>query len=516
MSATTTSTIAGDELTELRDPREAARWLASRCSGDLRSDSRRVRPGDALLAWPGGRHDARGFVAEALAAGAAAALVEAEGCEAWSFDPKRVAVVRGLKAEAGRIASAWFQEPSERLSVLAVTGTNGKTSISWWLAQSMSYLGRPCGVVGTLGVGVPPEVRSTGLTTPDALALQAAFHGFAAQGFMGCAIEASSIGLVEHRLAGTRVAVALLSNLTQDHLDYHGTMDRYWAAKRMLFDWPGLGAAVVNVDDARGRGLADELRDDATRALWTVSVAGPARLAAQGVHYAEGGLAFDLVESAGDGGDVLDRRAVRTTLIGDYNVHNVLLVVGGLRALGVSLAEATEAMRVLRPVPGRMQRLPSDPREPLVVIDYAHTPDALDKALASMRALVQARGGALWCVFGCGGDRDPVKRPMMGGVAARLADRVVLTNDNPRTESPEVIAAAVLSGVTEERRDAVQVVLDRAQAIELAVRTAGPDDVVLVAGKGHEDYQEIGRCRVPFSDEQVALAALTLRRGVIA
>lgn len=489
----------------------AAAWLAPRLRGALRTDHRQVRPGDAFLAWRGARHDARAHVPAALRAGAAACLVEAEGAPGLpGLDDPRVAALPGLERAAGEIADACLGAPSARLDVIAVTGTNGKTSTAWWVAQALAALGRRCGVVGTLGVGEPPALAATGLTTPDAVTLQAAFAGFAQAGIGACAIEASSIGLDRHRLAGTRVAVAAFTNLTRDHLDYHGTMEAYWAAKRRLFDWPGLRAAVVNVDDAHGAALAGELAAAGRPglALWTVSRRGAApwaRLQARALRQAGAGLAFDLVE---DG----QAHPVATGLLGDYNVDNLLVVAGCLRALGLPLAAVAHALGPLSPVPGRMQavRLEALGTLPEVVVDYAHTPDALEQALAALAPRAAARGGALWCVFGCGGDRDASKRPLMGAVAARGAQRVVVTSDNPRSEPPGEILRQVLAG-TAGAPARVQAVEDRRAAIALALREAAPTDLVLIAGKGHEDTQEIGGAKRPFSDTEEALRGLRLR-----
>ena len=498
-------------LSELPTPQAAAQWLGERCAGGtLRSDSRQVRRGDAFVAWPGARADGRRHVADALRAGAGACIVESEGAEAFGFDPLRVAGLRGLKARAGELADAWFAQPTARLRVLAVTGTNGKTSTAWWLAQALAACGIRCGVVGTLGTGEPPLLRDAGLTTPDPVGLQAAFAGFAGQGLDACAIEASSIGLAEGRLAGTRIAVALFTNFTQDHLDYHGDMAGYWAAKRRLFDWPGLQAAVVDVDDPQGAALAGELAAQAASrslSLWTVSKHGDASLRAHRIRHDGDGLSFEVGE-AGSG----RVHAVATALLGDYNVDNLLLVLGGLRALGIALDRAVGALPGLTPVPGRMQRVPGPARGPSVVVDYAHTPDALAKALHALRPLAAARGGALCCVFGCGGDRDPGKRAPMGAIAAQWADRVIVTSDNPRGESPQAIVEQVLAGVPAALAGKVGAEPDRRAAIARAVRQADARDVVLVAGKGHEDYQEIAGSRLPFCDADEARAALAGRQ----
>ena len=525
-------------LTSITD---TSAWLASRVppggAAVLRTDSRLVQPGDAFIAWPGYATDGRRFVAAALAAGAAACLVEADGLAAFGLDPAdhRIAALAGLKAATGPLAAAWFGQPAQALQIIAVTGTNGKSSTAWWTAQALTALGRRCGVVGTLGLGEPPRAASggeppraapggepplgdssgsllhTGLTTPDPVTLQAGFRRMADAGFAACAIEASSIGLVEQRLTGTPIAVAQFTNFTRDHLDFHGDMATYWVAKRALFDWPGLRAAVVNVDDGQGAGLAHELAA-AGLDLWTTALRAPARLRAEHLHYADGGLAFTAVEGA-------TRVPVHSRLIGDYNAENLLAVLGALRALGVPLADAAAVVPLLSPVPGRMQRVvagatgqnvPARAKLPEVVVDYAHTPDALDKALAALRPLAAARGGVLWCVFGCGGNRDTSKRPLMGAIAHRGADHVVLTSDNPRLEDPSAILQQIRAGLPADAE--LTVVVDRRAAIVQTVRQAAAADVVLIAGKGHEGFQEIAGRRLPFSDAALAGAALA-RRG---
>jgi UDP-N-acetylmuramoyl-L-alanyl-D-glutamate--2,6-diaminopimelate ligase len=487
----------------------AAQWLGARVAGRLRTDHRQVRPGDAFLAWPGYSNDARRFVGAALQSGASACLVDDHHLASFGFDDARIAAVTHLKDMVGPIAHLFLGRPSDKLQVVATTGTNGKTSTAWWTAQALTQLGRRCAVVGTLGIGEPggEGLHSSGMTTPDAVRLQQALHDFVAAGFAACAIEASSIGLQERRLAGTHIEVAMFTNLTQDHLDYHQDMAAYWKAKRALFAWPGLKAAVLNIDDEHGAQLAQTLRA-APLDLWTCSLQGPARLSAVGVHHDDGGLAFELHE--GDQGLPL-----RSALIGDFNASNLLGVVGALRALGVPLADAVRAAEALRPVPGRMQRVRIDaPGQPEVVVDYAHSPDALEKVLQTLKPVARSRGGKLWCVFGCGGNRDATKRPLMGAIATRLADHVVLTNDNPRDEAPGFILSQILAGIT--GHDEVDVIEDRHEAIAHALAEAAPADVVLLAGKGHEDTQEIAGVKRRFSDVDEAREGLSRRAGVVA
>ena len=485
----------------------AATWLASRSVVRLRTDHRQVRPGDAFLAWPGYAHDARRFVGAALQSGAAACLVDDHHLAPFGFDDARIAAVAHLKELVGPIAHLFLGKPSEMLRVIATTGTNGKTSTAWWTAQALTSLGRRCALIGTLGIGEPGSdgLQPSGMTTPDPVRLQQALHDFVAEGFAACAIEASSIGLQERRLAGTHIEVALFTNLTQDHLDYHRDMADYWKAKRALFAWPGLKAAVLNIDDPRGAELAGTLRHAALD-LWTCSTQGPARLVAHGLHHDDGGLAFELREHD----TVLP---LRSALIGDFNASNLLLVVGALRALGVALPDAVQAAARLGPVPGRMQRVRIEATGlPEVVVDYAHSPDALDKVLQTLRPVAQSRGGKLWCVFGCGGNRDAAKRPLMGAIAARRADHVVLTSDNPRDEAPQLILSQILAGVA--GHDGFDVIEDRREAIAHALAEAEAADVVLLAGKGHEDTQEVAGVKREFSDLHEAREALCRRAGV--
>lgn len=524
--------MAAAALTTFGSPLDAAAWLHRRGARRLCTDHRQVGPGDAFLAWPGHRHDARHHVGAALQAGAVACLVEAR-CEAngatdgaangaahreaaaaqATMVDSPQAALPDLKRRAGEVADAFLGAPSAALDVLAVTGTNGKTSTTWWLAQALAARGQRCAVVGTLGVGEPGGAApvATGLTTPDAVALHQAFAAMRDQGVRACAIEASSIGLAEHRLAGVRVAVAAFTNLTRDHLDYHGSMPAYGQAKRALFDAPGLRAAVVNVDDAFGASMLPGLP---AVPCWTVSSrpGTAARLRAddiaEGAQGAQGGLAFTLRE-----GELA--APVRTMLVGRFNVDNLLTVAACLRALGHPLPAVATALGALTPVPGRMQRVVVDAGVqalPELVVDYAHTPDALAQALAALAPRAHARGGRLWCVFGCGGERDASKRAPMGAAAAAGAQRVIVTSDNPRGEPPQSIIDQVLAGVPAHALGhTVRAVIDRHAAIAEAVAAADARDVVLVAGKGHETTQEIAGEKRPFSDAEEAMGALRLR-----
>jgi len=506
--------------TLMTTPEQAARWLRARVTGVLGSDSRTLRAGDGFVATPGAVVDGRNYVAQALKHGAAACLVEAQGLERFDLDDARVAAYAGLKSDAGLIASAFFDHPSRAVSVLAVTGTNGKTSTAWWLAQALNALpanaAKPCALIGTLGAGLPPPsdsaaagdsdplaaLRATGMTTPDAVALHAALHGFAQQGVRACALEASSIGIEEGRMNGLRVRVAVFTNFTQDHLDYHGSMQAYWESKRRLFYWPGLQSAVLNLDDARGAVLANSLVHEASGLeVWTTSALQAARLQAQNIAHTAAGLRFDVVENG-------QSIPLQSQVIGAYNVNNLLGVLATLRALGVELPAAVAACEQLGPVPGRLECL-GGKTSPLVVVDYAHTPDALAQTLDALRPVARQRGGQLWCVFGCGGDRDADKRPLMGAIAAARADQLVITSDNPRSEKPSAIVSHILAGLAGHHQPEVEV--DRSAAIYSAISRAAAADVILLAGKGHEATQDISGVKTPFSDREHALRALAAR-----
>jgi UDP-N-acetylmuramoyl-L-alanyl-D-glutamate--2,6-diaminopimelate ligase len=494
-------------MKRLHSPQDAAQWLRTQVRGVLHTDSRRVGAGDGFIAWPGGVTDGRQFVASALKQGATACVVEHSGAEAFAWgDSEVIATYEGLKAASGPIAAAYYEQPSLALDVVAITGTNGKTSTAWWLAHALQNAGKRCAMVGTLGVGEIGQLEVTGMTTPDPVLLQARLRDMADAGVNACAIEASSIGLAEHRLDGTQVRVAMFTNFTQDHLDYHGDMASYWQAKLALFSWAGLQAAVVNIDDAQGAALAAQLQSRGDVRVWTVScianaASGVQHIVARHIQHGARGLCFEVVDGE-------EAYALETQLVGLYNVSNVLGVIACMRALGYSLVDAVQACRVLPAVPGRMQTV-GEAGEPLVVIDYAHTPDAVTQAVQALLPLVKSRGGELICVLGCGGDRDAAKRPLMAAAAEQHAQHVVLTSDNPRSEDPQTILNHMLAGLNNAAKTIVMA--DRAQAIAQSVQRARAQDVVLVAGKGHEDYQEIAGVKYPFSDVQQARDALAQR-----
>ncbi len=488
---------------QLLSPQAAAAWLQARVNADLTTNSRQVGMGDGFIAWPGAAVDARQFVGKALAAGASACLVEEREADQFGFSDSRVATYAELKGAAAWIAAAYYEHPSSQLQTVAITGTNGKTSTAWWLANALTALGRKCGVVGTLGIGAPSAIVFNGLTTPDPVLLQRQLRRFVNEGFTACAIEASSIGIAEHRLDATNICVAVFTNFTQDHLDYHPSMEDYWRAKESLFTWPGLQSAVVNIDDAKGVELSKKLTSGGID-VWTVSCTEPARIQAHAVKQGSQSLTFDLVEGQ-------EYYPVSAATIGLFNVSNLLCVAGALRALGVSLKDAAQSCSNLPTVPGRLNSIAVFDA-PLVIVDYAHTPDALEKVLLALRPVGRARQGQLWCIFGCGGDRDTSKRALMGAAAQKNADQVVVTSDNPRSESAAAIIRQIASGLVAGK--AVRLQPDRAKAIAETIASAGSNDVVLIAGKGHEDYQEISGIRYPFVDLSHAQAALDARTAV--
>jgi UDP-N-acetylmuramoyl-L-alanyl-D-glutamate--2,6-diaminopimelate ligase len=495
-------------------------WLRTTTGGqarDLQLDSRRLGTGDVFVAIPGQQADGRAYLDTAAQLGASAALVEAAGWPALRGGRPLalpVLAVPGLAALLGPLAARWYGQPSQTLQVVGVTGTNGKTSCSQWVAQLLTVLGRRCAVIGTVGSGFPGATfGGASLTTPDAIGLQREVARLRAEGAQALAMEVSSIGLDQGRVNGMTFDTALFTNLTRDHLDYHGTMARYEAAKARLFDWPTLTHAVLNLDDAAGQRLAARLASRAAAGLRVIGYGLTAvdtpcplahRLRAEQVRATAQGLAFDLVL------DGRERHALEVPLVGQFNASNLLGVLGCVLAAGHDLRAALARLPELVPPPGRMQRV-GGRDEPLAVIDYAHTPDALAQALAALRPLAQARSGALWVVFGAGGDRDPGKRAPMGEAAARGADRLVITSDNPRREDPLAIIAAIARGVPAGRD--MQQQPDRARAIADTLRAAATADVVLIAGKGHEDYQDTGGRKTPFSDVTHAEAALAARKN---
>ncbi|NWG87209.1 MAG: UDP-N-acetylmuramoyl-L-alanyl-D-glutamate--2,6-diaminopimelate ligase [Hydrogenophilaceae bacterium] len=468
------------------------------------ADSRKVHAGDAFLAYAGGAHDGRRHIADAIEAGARAVLWEPEGFAwqaEWTVFNRPVA---SLKAQAAAIAAEWYGHPSEALWTIGVTGTNGKTSCSHWLAEALTALGRRTAMVGTLGNGFPPcgdkpgALSETGHTTPDAVTLQGLFAEFREAGAAGVAMEVSSHALDQGRVEATGFDVAVLTNLSRDHLDYHGDMAAYAHAKAKLFDWPGLKWAVLNLEDELGQRLYGDLEGGPTRVLGYGLRNGEVH--AEHLELHRKGMTLDVTTPWGRG-------RLQTALLGEFNAYNLLACLAALLASEVKLEDALAALAKVKPVAGRLQRVGSDDAAPTVIVDYAHTPDALHKVLDTLKPL--AADGRLICVFGCGGGRDKGKRPQMGGIASAQADRVIVTSDNPRGEDPAAIIAEILAGMPPGQT----AVVDRADAIARAIAEAGSDDIVLIAGKGHEDYQEIAGRRLHFSDVEEAARGLAKWRA---
>lgn len=499
-----------DEDAMHRECSDALDWLRAHAAAtaQLHADTRTLAAGDVFFAYAVDGADSRAHIAGAFERGAAAVLYQPEGFSG-QVDPTRAHAVPHLDRLAGEIASRWYGAPSESMRMIGVTGTNGKTSCSQWIAAALTALGEPCAVIGTLGTGMSGHLVHTGFTTPDAPQMQRSLAQLAAAGARAVSMEVSSHALHQGRVNGTAFDIAVFTNLTQDHLDYHHTFEAYEAAKAKLFDWPTLKTAVINRDDAAGRRLIAHTQPRMPTIVYGIGATSEApsahaALVATNVRATATGTAFHLASDWG-------AADVEVGTLGEFNVSNLLGVLGALLAADVPLADALAQLSKLEPVNGRMQRLggriASD--EPLVVVDYAHTPDALEKTLDALRPMAQARGGQLVCMFGCGGDRDATKRPLMGAIAEKRADAVVVTSDNPRSEAPAAIIDQIVAGMTHP--DKARRIEDRANAILHAVRGAAREDVVLLAGKGHEATQEImGKKRV-FSDQDHARLALAAR-----
>jgi UDP-N-acetylmuramoyl-L-alanyl-D-glutamate--2,6-diaminopimelate ligase len=449
-------------------------------------DSRQVQAGDVFVALRGASSHGLEHASQAAQRGAVAVLSDERPLNAISLPQL---TVPGLARSVGRLASVAYGDPSQRLDVLGVTGTNGKTSTVQFLDQSLTALGHRVATQGTLGSGFAGALEHAERTTPDAAVTQRWLAAMASAGADLVAMEVSSHALVQGRVDGVRFRLALYTNLSRDHLDYHRDMDDYFAAKARLFNWPALGAAIVNLDDAYGRQLQQRL--PAGLRCIGYAIDRPAELRAESVQANEQGLRFELVHAGA-------RASVALPLLGRFNLSNALGVAGALLALGHDLPRVATALAALRPVRGRMERV-ARAQGAAVVVDYAHTPDALTQALASLRPHVRGR---LWLVFGCGGERDPGKRPLMAAAAELGADRIIVSDDNPRGEDGDAIVAQIMAGFSAEAQ--VEVERDRAKAIGIALTQAGADDLVLIAGKGHENFQHIGAERRPFDDAEVA------------
>ena len=511
------------------------RALAPEARG-MTADSRRLRAGEVFLAYPGAAHDGRAHIAAAATAGAVAVLWEPAG-QVWSGGEIANLPLPDLKRHAAGLAAAWYGQPSQALWMTGITGTNGKTSVAHWTAAAWTALGRKTATIGTIGNGFPGEAfraassapTAHSHTTPDAVSLQGLLADYREAGAEGVAMEVSSHGLDQGRVAEVAFDVAVLTNLSQDHLDYHGDMASYAAAKARLFAWPGLKWAVLNGDDELGASLARQLRGGTSEVL-SYGLDGLPPRSQNPLAAPRGGEMPGLGRpGAGHGGDLrarilrADRDGLRleivspwgmgelvSPLLGEFNAYNLLAALGALLAGGAKLDDALAALAKVEAVPGRMQRVagPFTGRtdEPTVIVDFAHTPDALDKALAALKPLARGR---LICVFGCGGGRDTAKRPLMGAAVAARADLAIVTSDNPRNENPAHIIADILAGMP----PGTDAIVDRRTAIRMAILGAAPEDIVVLAGKGHETYQEIEGVKHPFSDLEEAQQTLALRRA---
>lgn len=471
-------------------------------------DSRKIEPGYLFLAYPGETIDGRDFIIEAINNGASAILCQ-------DFIPEiikkkldnlpqiPVLIIPDLKNQVGFIAAEFYGYPSHDLTVIGVTGTNGKTSITQFIAQVLTDLDITCGVIGTIGVGLFGNLVPTLNTTPDAATLQKWLFNLKQLGAKAIAIEVSSHGLAQGRTNGIEFDIAVFTNLTHDHLDYHETMQNYGEAKKLLFLQPGLKHAIINADDEFGLQLIHDLSGSLNICAYTNkavllpcdAVRGTTTLSADNIKLTINGTTANINTPWWSG-------TIKSQLLGRFNVSNLLAVIGVLGVMKIDLAQALPYITKLKTANGRMQTFGGN-KKSLIVVDYAHTPDALEQALLALRECCQ---GAIWCVFGCGGDRDRTKRATMGQIAEQYSDYVIITNDNPRTEDPMLIVDDVVQGLSCPW--AVEIELDRGAAIAHAIDCANSGDIILIAGKGHEDYQIIGKEKVHFSDQEVVESIL--------
>ncbi len=487
---------------------------------NLTTDSRRIKPGDTFLAYAGQKYDARQFISEAIAAGANAVLWERHGF-AWNPAWKIPNLpITQLRVKAGLLASYIYDYPSKQLNLIGITGTNGKTSCSHWIAETLTALGKKTAVIGTLGDGFLGTLQPSSNTTPDPILLQQKIVDYLKLGAKYVAMEVSSHGIEQGRIHGSTFTTALLTNLSHDHLDYHGSMEAYAKIKARLFKWPGLKCAVLNLDEKFGETLLKKLIDKDVKVVGygfkktkikNLNFKKFRLVCGHNLKVSNHGLEFDVEFGT-------ECVKFETRLLGRFNASNLLAVLATLLTNEIKLTDAVLALQQVHPVMGRMQRLGGG-NHPVVIVDYAHTPDALERVLMTLREIslsldpllkTKTQDSKLICVFGCGGERDKSKRPLMGGVATRLADRVIVTSDNPRGENPFTIIHEILEGVY---KDNYYVEADRASAIYLAIQGACKDDVVLVAGKGHEEYQEISGQKHPFND--VKLVQQILQSSII-
>ena len=480
----------------------AMNWSALGLTAPIRVviDSRQLHAGDVFLACPGEYTDGRDFIQAAIDAGAAAVIWDTDGGFEWTFGVTPNIGISSLRQYMGLIAAEALNHPGQQLDIIGVTGTNGKTSITQWLAQALDQLGQPCGIMGTVGNGFWGRLEESSHTTLDAWSVEQWLHQFVQQGAKAVAMEVSSHGLDQYRVNGVPFTSAIFTNLTRDHLDYHGSMEAYGACKSRLFFWQGLKHAIINVDDDFGKQLIAEIAHSDSE---------HAQVYGYGFNEAAD-VSIHTYQPSLDGTHIVMNTPwgvanIHTQLIGRFNAQNLAACVAVLGAQGHELGAICQALANIKPATGRMDGI-REAGKPLVVVDYAHTPDALEKAVSTLHDLKQA-DSKVWCVFGCGGNRDKGKRPLMGAAAAAHADVVVVTSDNPRLEDPQDIINDILPAVPQPE----YVNTDRAQAIQYAVQNASANDIILIAGKGHETYQDIAGHKKHFSDFECARAALAGR-----
>ena len=502
-------------LLEILGPQQVPKHLEALSINNLRLDSREVESGDVFIALRGGLYDGKQFIGQAIEKGAAAVLVDAEEVADCPDLPLIIPVAQ-LNERLSTMADNFFDHPSKKISVVGVTGTNGKTSCSQYFAQAAALLNKSCGVIGTNGVGVlaasddaiKPSLTSTGMTTPDPITVQRLLAEFVKADVKYCVIEVSSHGLVQHRVAAVDINTAIFTNISHDHLDYHGSMKAYAEAKAELFCMASVKNAIVNIDDDYAAQMIEAL--DASVNLITYSLDNDDTSLRSGTHFCisdvnffdEGKAKFNLCLN--HVGKVLSFPA-ETSLVGQFNLSNVLAITAALYAEDFNLSQIVSVINNIQAVKGRMEAI--DGHDLRVVVDFAHTPDALEKALLAIKPSVKNN---LWCVFGCGGDRDKIKRPEMAAIAEQLSNQIVVTSDNPRTENSESIIADINAGFSTQNN--VIRIVDRVEAIDFAISQAQEGDVILIAGKGHEEYQIIGDKQYYFSDQEQAKVALAKRK----
>jgi len=464
----------------------------------LTLDSRDAKPGDLFFAYPGTQTDGRKFINDVCNKGVAAVITELdETAEIQYQNNIPVIPLAHVSKHLGNIAAKFYDNPSQSMKVIGITGTNGKTSCCHYLAQALQQQNHKCGVVGTVGSGIYGELQSGLHTTPDAISLQKQFYEFNQQGVEHVVMEVSSHALAQSRTNGTAFDIAVFTNLSHDHLDYHKTWQDYGNAKQKLFSSPKLKYAVINIDDPYSKSIIDNIPESVQIITYGLekSAYDFTHVLAHAIKFNDKQIHFHIDSAWGSG-------EIESELIGKFNVSNVLATIANLNLMGVAWNDCLQMASKLQTVPGRMQKFAGD-GQPLIVVDYSHTPDALEKAL---QALAEIKRKHLWCVFGCGGNRDRTKRAKMGTIAEQYSDNVVLTNDNPRDEQPQQIVSDILKGCQKPQQ--IKVELDRAKAIEYAITNADADDIILIAGKGHEDYQEIKGVRYPLSDGAIVKSLL--------